>query len=281
MIYIIVPTFARIEETKSFLASIEKSIKKDYLILLIDDHPENVTFRTLKNDNNSVKVYPSKKELWWVGSVNLGIKLLFDEYHLNDEDIVVFANNDVQIDKNCFKILEEEIKENPNQIVHPRTFNQDDVEASSGAKILTFFPYITRHPKNFKNKKEIIDMGTTRFLMMGGYVLNKVGFINEELVQYGGDNDFTLSAKRYHNINTYILRDAVCRLNDAETGIKNHNISSLNRLFRSFFSIKSPNNIKYRYILFRKFFGRVVAFFIAGSMSINTVIKFAFKKILR
>ncbi len=110
MIYIIVPTFARIEETTRFLASIEKSINKDYLILLIDDHPENVTLSTLKNYNNSVKVYPSKKELWWVGSVNLGIKFLFDEYHLNDEDIVVFANNDVQIDKNCFKILEEEIK---------------------------------------------------------------------------------------------------------------------------------------------------------------------------
>ena len=136
MIYIIVPTFARIEETTRFLASIEKSINKDYLILLIDDHPENVTLSTLKNYNNSVKVYPSKKELWWVGSVNLGIKFLFDEYHLNDEDIVVFANNDVQIDKNCFKILEEEIKENPNQIVHHRTFNQDDVETSSGAKIL-------------------------------------------------------------------------------------------------------------------------------------------------
>jgi len=31
MIYIIVPTFARIEETTRFLASIEKSINKDYL----------------------------------------------------------------------------------------------------------------------------------------------------------------------------------------------------------------------------------------------------------
>ena len=114
---------------------------------------------------------------------------------------------------------------------------------------------MTKHPKNFKEPKEIIDMGTGRFLMMSGSVLKKVGFINQNLAQYGGDNDFTLSAKRFHNIYTYIHRDAICNLNDSQTGIKNHNIQNLNELFKSFFSIKSPNNIKYRYRLFKKFLG--------------------------
>ena len=46
-------------------------------------------------------------------------------------------------------------------------------------------------------------MGTGRFLMMSGSVLKKVGFINQNLAQYGGDNDFTLSAKRFRN-NLYL-----------------------------------------------------------------------------
>ena len=277
MIYIIVPTFAKVDETKKLLDSIQKNIEKEHLVLLIDDHPEKVTLSAIEQ-NNQVKVLPSKKELWWVGSINLGIETLFNCYDLQDEDIVVFANSDVQIEKNSFDILYGEMQKDKNQLVHPRTFDQENVEVSSGANIVTFFPYITRHPKDFKKYKEIIDMGTARFLMMSGGVLSQVGYINQDLVQYGGDNDFTLSAKRFHNINTYILRDAICRLDDSLTGIKNHNIQGTKELYKSFFSIKSPNNIKYRYELFKRFFGKAGAFFITVSMSFNTIIKFIIRK---
>lgn len=278
MIYILVPTFARVEETKKFLQSIEHCIDNDYLILIIDDHPEKVSFNNI-DQSSKLKIITSEKELWWVGSINLGINLLVNEYNLNDEDVVVFANNDVQIERKSFNILHKEIKKNFYQIVHPRTLDQDGCEVSSGAKILSYFPYITIHPKNFVKKKSLIDMGTARFLMMSGKVLKKVGNINSDLVQYGGDNDFTFNAKRSHKIYSYILRDAKCILDNTDTGIKNHNITHLRDLYSSFFSIKSPNNIKYRFRLFKKFFGTTAAFFITSSMSLNTVVKFIFSKI--
>ena len=276
MIYIIVPTFNRIEHTKNFLDSINRSVLNKYLVLLIDDHPSKITFNSIKKNN--VRVLPSKKELWWVVSVNLGIKILFDEYDLNENDIVVFANNDIQIEKKSFDTLICEIKKNSYQIIHPRTFDLNKIEVSSGAKIISLFPYLTRHPKNFKKDKVLIDMGTTRFLMMGASVLKKVGFINQQLLQYGGDNDFTLTAKRSHNIKTYIIRDAECVLDDSQTGVKNQNIPSFLELFKSFNSIKSPNNIKYRYVLFKKHYGRIASFLITLSLTINTVIKFTIKK---
>ena len=123
-------------------------------------------------------------------------------------------------------------------------------------------------------------MGTGRFLMMGASVLNKVGSINHDLIQYGGDNDFTLSASQFHKIRTYIMRDALCTLDDVHTGLKNHNIRNLNELLTSFFAIKSPNNIKYRYILFKKYFGRIGASFITLNISFNTLIKFIIKKFI-
>ena len=43
-IYILVPTHSRVEETKKFLKSISKSIKDNYLIIIIDDHPDKNTF---------------------------------------------------------------------------------------------------------------------------------------------------------------------------------------------------------------------------------------------
>lgn len=278
MIYILVPTFARVEETKKFLSSIQESIEKEYLVLIIDDHPDKVTKKSIEQ-NEKVKVLPSEKEIWWVGSINLGIQTLFEQYGLKDDDIVVFANNDVQIDKKSFELLHGEIKKDKNQIVHPRTFDQDGIEVSSGTKIISFFPYITKHPKNFKEEKKLIDMGTARFLMMSGEVLKKVGYINQELIQYLGDNDFTLSAKRFYNIDTYILRDAICRLNDIQTGIKNTNMQNVNELYKSLFSIKSPNNIKYKYKFFKKFFGRVGAFFIVISMTLNVFVKYMIRKV--
>tara|TARA_B100000925_G_C21993238_1_gene467734 strand:- start:1044 stop:1874 length:831 start_codon:yes stop_codon:yes gene_type:complete len=276
MIYIIVPTFDRVEDTKNFLNSIHRSVSSKYLVLLIDDHPSNITFNTIKKNN--VKVLPSNEELWWVGSVNLGIKKLLNEYNLKEDDIVVFANNDVQIEKKSFEILVNEIKKDNYQIIHPRTFDLNQIEVSSGTKIISLFPYVTKHPKNFKRKKVAIDMGTTRFLMMGGGVLKKVGYINQELLQYGGDNDFTLTAKRSHNIKTYIMRDAVCVLDDSQTGIKNQNIPSYKELFKSFNSIKSPNNIRFRYILFKKHYGKVASSLITLSLTINTIIKFIIKR---
>ena len=273
MVYLIVPTYGRIKETKKFLDSLQQCINKNYLIIIIDDHPEKLTSKSIEQNSNLI-ILTSKKELWWVGSINLGIKTLFNNYYLEENDIVVFANNDIEIDKKSFEILCYEINKNKDQILHPRTINQDGLEVSSGTKVVTFFPYITRHPKNFKNEKEIIDMGTARFLMMSGSVLRKVGYINKKLVQYGGDNDFTLSAKRFHNINTYLIRDSVCKLDDTFTGIKNQNIKTFRELYKSFFSITSPNNIKFRYLLIKKFFGNIAAFFIALSMSINAFIKF-------
>ena len=76
MIYILVPTFARLEDTKRFLNSIHKSIESPYIILLIDDHPDKLLIKSYEDDE--VKVITSNKELWWVGSINLGIQYLFE-----------------------------------------------------------------------------------------------------------------------------------------------------------------------------------------------------------
>jgi hypothetical protein len=278
MIYIITPTFDRVDSTIKFLNSIKESTDKEYLVLIIDDHPGKPTFKAIKKDK-SVRVITSCKELWWVGSINLGINILLHEYGLTDEDVVIFANNDVQIDRQSFNLLYQELNNNSNQIVHPRTFNQNGDEVSSGTKILSYFPYITIHPMNFCNKKEAIDMGTGRFLMMSGNVLKKVGRINPSLVQYLGDNDFTLSAKKFYKIKSFILRDATCRLDDTNTGMKSNNIQNINELFSSFFSVKSPNNLKYRYLFFKKYFNPIGALFITLSMTLNSVVKFIYYRV--
>jgi GT2 family glycosyltransferase len=278
MTYIIVPTFARVNETKLFIESISKAILNNYLILIIDDHPENITYNTIQ-ESEYIRILTPLSELWWVGSINLGIKTLLNEYAVNNNDIIVFANNDVQIDKDNYEQLYYELAISPNQIIHPRTFNQDNNEVSSGAKILSYFPYITKHPKNFNENKALVNMGCARFLMMTFNTMKQVGYINNKLLQYLGDNDFTLKAKLQYNINTYIIKNAKCILNDTETGLKNHNIKTFKELMKSFYHIKSPNNIKYRYLFIRNFFNPISSGLILSSMTLNSLIKFYLYKI--
>ena len=70
----------------------------------------------------------------------------------------------------------------------------------------------------------------------------------------------------------------MCRLDDTKTAKKSHNIQDIKELCKSFFSIKSPNNIEYRYRFFRKVFGIVGSFFIVMSMTLNAFVKYIFRK---
>jgi GT2 family glycosyltransferase len=278
VIYILLPTFGRVNDTKKFLDSIRDSVNQEYLVLIIDGHPDHPTFQSIKKMKRTRVITPCS-ELWWVGSINYGIGILLKEYKLKKDDVVIFANNDVVISQNCFKLLYLELKNNKAQILHPRTFDQNNVEVSSGTKILNFFPYISSHPKDFLTYKIQIDMGTGRFLMMSSSTLILVQYINRGLVQYLGDNDFTLTASRRFGIRTYILRDAICKLDNTHTGIKNDNIQTVKELYLSLFSIKSPNNIKFRYIFFKKHFNGFYSIFITLSMTINSILKFLIRKV--
>ena len=72
------PTFGRVKETKFFLDSISDSIKNEYKIILIDDHPDKLTLSSIPQSTN-IKILSTEKELWWVGSINLGIQYLLNE----------------------------------------------------------------------------------------------------------------------------------------------------------------------------------------------------------
>ncbi len=277
MIYIIVPTYGRVESTIEFIKSMKLSICEKYLVVIIDNHPQRATFDRFKTETYVECIIPEVVE-WWVGSINYGMDHLINTYKMQNSDIVIFANNDVTISPQSMDVLFGEYKSDNSQILHPRTFNQNGVEVSSGAKIVSLFPYITNHPKDFPQNKYKIEMGTARFMLMSAKTMMSVGKINEKLVQYLGDNDFTLRAKYEHNIYSYILRDAYCILDDSNTGLKNNNILTLNELFQSLFTIKSPNNIKYRYILFSGHYNRILALLITISMTFNVLVKYLLRR---
>lgn len=277
MIYIILPVFKRVLKTEKFINSIKKIVNSHNIkLILVDDDKdsENIEYFRYKN-LHFIDFIRGTGNLWWGGSINLGIKYLFTTYNIQSKDVFIFANNDVEIDIDSFNILIASLKEY--DLVHPRTLDHNSNEVSSGSKIISWFPFITKHPKKMQINT-LIDLGTARFLCMNARVLKDLKGINIYLPQYIGDNDFTLRAKE-KRYSTHIIHNAICHLDDSETGLKNVNIVKFRDVLTSLTSIKSANNLKHKLIFLKSHHNIVFSYLIMGSMIINIFGKYFIKRI--
>lgn len=269
MIYIIVPTFGRVEHTQNFIKTVRDQFS-DLLFIITDDHPEFPNYSAFSGDPDC-HVIRSYTALWWVGSINLGIEYVLTV--CNDDDIIIFANNDVIIPKNnAFNDVLTTLRSNLNLIILPITENTAGAFISSGCQLKSIFPYYTYHPK--KPAKDIeIDFATARFLMTSGKVVKTVREINPKLIQYHGDYYFSKKAQSY-GIKTLLSPSIRCIVDDDETGYKNGNIQTLKEFLSSLKSIRSANNIKYRYILFRSFYSPIISSLIVMQMTAISFMRF-------
>lgn len=266
-VYIVVPVFGRLNLTKNFFNSLKCEIG-DFIFIVIDDDPvnlENYKYFSALNDKNVVPLRTSG-DMWWCGTTSVGVDYVLK--NASENDIMVIANNDVILSKGSWDVMLREI--HGDRILHPETISNGR-HVSSGAKIISWFPFVTRHPLKV-SQLEMIDLCTARFLCMQVKVLFKIGNISKNLLQYQGDNDLSLRAKRF-GVNTFIVPGAACNLFD-EDG-KSISKKKIVDFLKSFFNVKSPNNIKYRYRFVRNHFNQFYSFFIVFSMTINSFVKYA------
>ncbi len=273
MIYIILPTHKKVPTTKLFLHSIHKHLQENYLIIMIDDDADHESSKAFGSDKNII-IIKGNGNLWWGGAINAGIDYLFTRLDPKLDDICVFANNDVQITPTTFPVIAAALHKNKNALYHPRVRNQKGGEVSAGSKVITWFPYISKHPKGFTSEFARIDLATARFLCFTVQTLHKIGRISQNLPHYGGDNDFSLRAKKM-GISTFLLRNAVCTLDDRETGLSGSNIMSVSALWKSLISTRSSVNIKYRYrFVYNYFHCHFFSIMVVFSMTITLFIKY-------
>lgn len=275
-VYIIVPVFKRLELTVKFYNSVRNQID-NAMFLIVDDSPglENYTFFDGFNDVINLKTSGDK---WWCGTVRVGFHFLERKMSISNSDIIILANNDVTLNNGQWLKIKEKIK--PNKLVHPRTITNVGDEVSSGCIVKSWFPYITEHPTVKLDKDTRIDLCTARFLCMTFGTYNEIGNISANLIQYHGDNDFSLRAKSL-GIESYVLVDSFCELYDEDTGIKSSNLTSIRLALKSLSSLKSPNNIRSRYNFLRNHFGFFNSSLILLSMTINIFLRTIINKVIK
>lgn len=275
MIYIILPVFKRVEFTRRFMESVRKTKKTDVLFIIVDDEKSIYSnFYSFMNDKDVV-VLKTTGDVWWCKTVSIGIDYLFSNIpkEIFLKDVVIIANNDVQVQSNIFNILEEL---NDNCIVHPITKLLGTKEiVSSGCKVISWLPFITEHPANFDKPLIEVDMLTARFLCLKGSVLVRNGNINSKLLQYHGDSEFTLRAK-YNDIKNYIVNNVFVTLDDNDNSAINQ--KSFFNYFRSINDETKSNSMKQKYLFLRCNFGVLKSFLIASNMVLNGFVKVFIRK---
>lgn len=273
-VFIIVPVFKRENLTESFINSILLQ-NSDFSIefIVVDDDSDLYGNFTNLSQRNNVTCLKTHGDAWWCGTVRYGIDYFNSYVTCKEDDIIVIANNDVIVkDGELDKILKNVAS---NEICHPQTFTDKGEEISSGAKVISWFPFITIHPKfGWTSVSKVdIDLCPARFMCMYVSTLRKVGNVSENLVQYQGDYDLSLKAKR-KNIELKIIKGAYCQVYDGDTGLKTHNIITLGQFISSFYETRSSNNLKYRWLFVRNHFNFFLSVLIFTSMFINIIARF-------
>tara|TARA_R110002050_G_scaffold97132_1_gene202057 strand:- start:7651 stop:8475 length:825 start_codon:yes stop_codon:yes gene_type:complete len=264
-VYIIVPVFSNPELTELFLKSLGN--KNNYeRVILVDDNPKKLhnKFNTFK----FIDIIYGNGTNYWGGSVNLGVKHLRDNYNLNNDDLVIFANNDIVIDFNFTDILKRDYNFKK-AAFHVQVKDNNSNYIKSCGEIRFWFPFLQDYPRGFKAEVKEVDTLTGRFLILSGLLLNSVKGIDPKLPHYGGDTDLGLKLKT-KGFKSYLLRDFTCVVNLEQTGIVEK--ARINQLVRLLTDIKSSFCIKYKWVLVRNHNNLVFSVFVMFSIYFKLVV---------
>jgi N-acetylglucosaminyl-diphospho-decaprenol L-rhamnosyltransferase len=276
-IYILIPVFKRLEHTINFIESCKQYITESKTFVIIDDSPEFEHFFHFKN-NKDIIVLKGTGNLWWGGSINLGMEYLFS-MNLPEKTIIIWANNDTIIDKSLYEEQKKYLELNPTAFFHPRVFDiSNKKEVKDCGNLKSWAPLRCNYIIYQKKELASCNLVSARFLMSYLKNFKKVGLIAKNLPHYNGDWDYSLRAEKV-GLTTYLVKDAICYVDFSPTGIKyEEKISFLKFLDGLFFNIKSPQNIRYKYQLYRNYKSSAVSTIFTFIEFLKTIIKWFYLK---
>lgn len=277
MIYILIPVFKRLRHTIKFVDSCNANITEDKNFIIVDDSPDCEHLVHFKN-HNKITVLRGNGDLWWGGSINLGLEYLNDHSSIRQIDILIMANNDGYIEENTWPSIKEHYIEDNNSLYHPRVFNLAKQEIKSGANLKTWIPFRAHYIINPQQALTQVDFITGRFLCMKWEVAQEIGMISKNLPHYGGDWDYSLRAKK-KGYKTYMVRSSICYVDEATTGTRYEKGISIKAFYHALFTdIKSPQNTFYKYQFFSNHNSKIKTVIATFVHVLKTVIKYVLNK---
>ena len=260
LISIIIPTFNRKFFLKNLLSQLDEQIKKinnfKFKIIVINDGCSDGTAEMINEQFPKINQIFSVGDIWYTGCINLGLKF---SKKLNP-DYILTLNDDINLkSKYLESILGSALKFNIPIIMGSTslTNSKPNLITFSGVKEVVWWRYkeIKYHKylqfPNFKELKgempSVVLPG--RGMLIDIRIINKIGFFNSSLVQYGSDDEFCLRASKF-GYGVYISWNSIIYSYQNLTGTGTPQLKErLSVYLKSFFNKYSRNYYKkYFYI---------------------------------
>lgn len=203
-VYIICGVHNGLDYTKKLLKSIKKQTYPQIQTTIIDDGSTDGTSNYIEKEYKNVTVLKSRGNLWWTGSLHLGVQNVLKS--ATNGDFILTINNDCEFDKDLVSKLVTTSDRFNRAIVGSLIIDVNDKETISDAgvqidwseyRFLSIGPISIKDISNNKKVEENIDTLSTKGTLYPIEVFHKVGnFDKKHLPHYISDYEFACRAKR-------------------------------------------------------------------------------------
>ena len=260
MIFIVIPVHNRKHFTRECLLSLRKQTFQNFKAIVVDDGSTDGTGEMIEKEFSDATLLKGDGNLWWTGATNIGV-----EYALSraeQGDYILTLNDDTMVTSDYLQTLLDSALQHPNSLIGSisvSSLNESTV-VDAGVRInwLTAKYINLAEGRRYKDilrtgpLAQKVDVLPGRGTLIPIEVFEKIGLYDFiRLPHYGADYEFSRRA----NINGYNLLinyEAVVVSDVKMTGLNSRaNKLGWSDLIRSFFSIRSANNLKYRWYFAR------------------------------
>lgn len=197
MLYIVVPTYNRIEVFYKFIDQLKAQTCQDYILVVVD-HGKKKT----KYSGKQSYVIESNVN-GWSYAINVGIRFVLNDLRALDEDYVLVINDDVLMEENYLSCVYDSIKQRPKSLIGSGCYEWNSGEVLhlnmkhdyGKAGLVYNHQKCTRDliEKNFYDSDVLKGRGT----IIPVFVLKDIGIYNEiKLPHYRADHELAWRAKR-------------------------------------------------------------------------------------
>jgi GT2 family glycosyltransferase len=255
-VHIIISVHDRKQATLKCLASLSVQTYAERTIIVVDDGSIDGTAESVRKEYPSTVLLRGDGNLWWTGATNLGIQHALR--HAEGRDYVLTLNNDTVVRPNYLQCMLEAAVSHPKNLIGSITLSKEDEStiANGGVRINWLTAKYTCLAKGARYE-EIhslypsllpVDVLPGRGTLIPIEVFHRIGLYDgKNFPHYGADYEFSRRAKR-NGYELLVNYEAVVISDITSTGMNNEVLAmSWAELRRSFFSIRSPYNLRYRW----------------------------------
>lgn len=257
-IYILIPVFNRIEYTLKCLETLAADTFPDAKVIVIDDGSSDGTTEQVAKNFPYVEILQGTGNLWWSGSVNLGLRHVLEK--ANDDDQVLLINNDTSFPKGYLDACRASAKEHPNALIGSVIVEEGDQETINCGGIT--INWLTAKFKNLHAGKKLSDLKdrhveevsvvTGRGVIIPIKVFRSIDLYNEIGLPQCGDTELPRRAK-LAGFNLFIdYRMIVFTPPDDPNHINSRLFFRLSDLPTYLFNVRSNTRVSYRYHFAKK-----------------------------